>query len=138
MSARAFIRGATLTAALVSCARLPEPRPSEPRVAPSAAPVRAAPLSDAVELQFPRSPGGTAEVAPDREQNAHFLMEQLPFLRQHVPITRLSAAMGNLADVQLDATLARLAAGLPRYQVRFEGRQAAEVTLLASPRGPTL
>lgn len=66
-----------------------------------------------------------------REQNAHFLLEQLPSLRRRVPVERLSAAMRELADVQLDATLSRLAAGLPRYEVSFQGRLPGQVRVVA-------
>jgi rhodanese-related sulfurtransferase len=67
-----------------------------------------------------------------REQNAHFLLEQLPSLRQRVSVEQLSATMRALADVQLDATLSRLAAGLPRYEVRFKGRLPGQVRRLAA------
>lgn len=65
-----------------------------------------------------------------REQNASFLLEQLPALRQRVSLAELGATFRSLADTQLAATLERLAAGLPRYEARFLGRGENEVSLV--------
>jgi len=65
-----------------------------------------------------------------REQNASFLLEQLPALRERVSLGKLSATFRSLADTQLAATLDRLAPGLPRYEARFHGRREDEVSLV--------
>ncbi len=70
-----------------------------------------------------------------REQNAHLLFEQLPTLRQRVTVEQLSAAIRVLAERQLDATLSRLAAGLPRYEVHFHGRLPGQVSVALSADG---
>jgi rhodanese-related sulfurtransferase len=73
----------------------------------------------------PASAAGQAFVAhPDvaaylREQNAHFLLEELPGLARTVGAPRLIEVMHSMAGRQLDATLQRLAQGLPRHELRF-------------------
>lgn len=58
-----------------------------------------------------------------REQNAHFLFEETPWLRERgVDIGQLTDRIETLGSVQLDATLAHLAPHLPRRELRFHGR----------------
>jgi rhodanese-related sulfurtransferase len=59
-----------------------------------------------------------------REQNAHFLFEQTPWLRERgVDIHALVGRIEALGAVQLDATLGHLAPHLPRRELAFHGRE---------------
>ena len=57
-----------------------------------------------------------------REQNANFLFEKLPWMAQRVERAAFLAQLGVLAEQQLAATVGSLAAELPVFEVRFEGR----------------
>lgn len=54
-----------------------------------------------------------------REENASFLLERSPSLAVRVPRADFVRRMRRIADVQLEATLSRLARGLPVYEARF-------------------
>ena len=54
-----------------------------------------------------------------RHENGAFLVEHFAALREHE--TAYFAELERLAALQLDETMTRLAAGLPRYRVRFAG-----------------
>ena len=64
-----------------------------------------------------------------RRENAAFLLEQAPLLHDDIDETAFLGELEALASAQIDATLTRLASGLPRYDVVFTG-EAFEV------RGP--
>jgi rhodanese-related sulfurtransferase len=69
-----------------------------------------------------------------REQHGYFLLDQLPWLREHVSQEVFSATIRKLAEVQLEATLFRLAKDLPRYDVRFQGQVPTEITATRADR----
>lgn len=84
--------------------------------------------SDATAASFVAHPQVTAFV---REQNAHFLFEETPWLRARgVDIEALVGRIEALGAAQLDATLAHLAPGLPHRELAFHGREA----VLGGPR----
>lgn len=58
-----------------------------------------------------------------REQNAHFLFEETPWLRERgVDIDQLTDRIEALGTAQLDATLGHLAPDLPHRELTFEGK----------------
>jgi rhodanese-related sulfurtransferase len=57
-----------------------------------------------------------------REQNAAFLFEKLPWLAEGIDRSAFLAELGALAQRQLENTIGHLAADLPIFEVRFEGR----------------
>lgn len=57
-----------------------------------------------------------------RKQNASFLLERTPSLARRVKREAFVTRMGEIAEAQLDATLSRLANGLPVYDVHVQSR----------------
>lgn len=64
-----------------------------------------------------------------REENASFLLERSPALAHRVHRGDFVRRMRRIADVQLEATLSRLANGLPVYEARFGAPGSAPVTV---------
>ncbi len=67
-----------------------------------------------------------------REENASFLLERTPALARRVGRSEFARRMRSIADTQLEATLGRLARGLPIYEARFESPDSAA----AAPPAP--
>jgi hypothetical protein len=56
-----------------------------------------------------------------RHENAAFLLEQIPLLHERIDEPAFYEELEHLAELQMDATLSRLAPTLPRYRAVFTG-----------------